>query len=91
VIQHTVRDYFGTLRRCYESGLGRDSHLMGDIILSFVIGPDGSVTQVENDGGNMPDEYVVTCVLRRLEKLRFPKPEGGVVKVVYPIAFTSEP
>lgn len=36
----------------------------------------------------LPDRAVVACVLAAFEKLTFPKPEGGIVTVVYPIQFS---
>lgn len=88
IVQHTVRDYFATFRRCYESGLGRDPNLLGDVVVRFTIEPDGKVSHAENDDGNMPDDYVVTCVLRGFEGLSFPKAEGAPLTLEYPIAFT---
>jgi hypothetical protein len=88
VVQHTVRDYFATLRRCYDSGLGRDPNLLGDVVVRFTIESDGKVSHAENDDGNMPDDYVVTCVLRAFEGLSFPKAEGAPLTLEYPIAFT---
>lgn len=89
VVQHTVRDYFATFRRCYESGLGRDPNLLGDVVVRFTIDSDGKVAHAENDGGNMPDDYVVTCVLRAFEALSFPKAAGAPLTLEYPIAFTQ--
>jgi hypothetical protein len=91
VVQHTVRDYFPTLRACYDSGRGRDPNLLGDVIVSFAIASDGKVTRAENDGGNMPDDYVVRCVLRTFETLAFPSAAGGPAIFEYPIAFTPRP
>ena len=39
----------------------------------------------------MPDEGVVTCVLSRLKRLRFPRPEAGHLTFVYPMQFEVEP
>ncbi|HVY29201.1 MAG TPA: AgmX/PglI C-terminal domain-containing protein [Polyangiaceae bacterium] len=88
VVQHTVRDYFATFRRCYVSGLGRDPNLRGDVVVRFIIQPDGKVSQAENDDGNMPDDYVVACVLRAFRALSFPQAEGAPLTIEYPIAFT---
>lgn len=37
----------------------------------------------------MPDKKVSACVVSRMLELVFPKPEGGVVTVVYPINFSA--
>jgi hypothetical protein len=36
---------------------------------------------------DLPDREVIRCVIAEYRKLQFPKPEGGVVTVVYPIVF----
>jgi len=51
----------------------------------FVIGRDGSVSNVGNGGSDLPDSGVVSCVLSAFYGLSFPQPEGGIVTVVYPI------
>ena len=37
-----------------------------------------------------PDTSVVSCVVARFSELKFPKPNGGIVRVVYPIIFSPE-
>ncbi len=39
----------------------------------------------------MPDAKVVDCVVAVVKKLKFPKPDGGTVTVVYPFAFSPQP
>lgn len=50
-----------------------------------MIGPDGKVTSAEDFGSNMPDLEVRACVVEAFKALSFPKPEGGIVTVIYPI------
>lgn len=99
VIQRIVRASFGDLRKCYEDGLRRNPNLAGRIAVRFVIGWDGSVTEASEvgpQGGSpsspastpMPDRAVVSCVLHEFTKINFPRPEGGIVTVVYPIQFS---
>lgn len=88
VIQRIVRQNFGRFRLCYEGGLRNNPNLQGRVSVSFVIGRDGSVGSVGNAGSDIPDGGVVSCVVRSFYGLSFPQPEGGVVKVTYPIMFT---
>lgn len=44
-------------------------------------------TRAQQDEPRFPDAEVVRCVAERFAKLAFPKPEGGIVTVVYPIVF----
>jgi hypothetical protein len=85
VIQRIVRQNYGRFRMCYEQGLGRNPNLQGRVSARFVIGRDGSVSNVGNGGSDLPDSGVVSCVLSAFYGLSFPQPEGGIVTVVYPI------
>lgn len=87
VIQRIVRQNFGRFRMCYDQGLGRNPNLEGRVSARFVIGRDGSVSNVSNGGSDLPDSKVVSCVVSAFYGLSFPQPEGGIVTVVYPIMF----
>jgi len=87
VIQRIVRQNFGRFRLCYESALRNNPALRGTVVVRFVIGRDGRVANVSGSG-NLPDEAMVSCVVRAFYGLSFPQPEGGIVNVSYPIAFT---
>ena len=85
VIRRIVRQNFGRFRLCYEQGLGRNPNLEGRVTVRFVIGRDGAVSNVANGGSDLPDSSVVSCVVKAFYGLSFPKPEGGIVTVQYPI------
>jgi hypothetical protein len=85
VIQDAVRAHYGTFRKCYEEGLGRNAELKGRVSARFVIGLDGSVSNVSNGGSDLPDTTVVSCVLQAFYGIQFPQPKCGIVTVVYPI------
>jgi hypothetical protein len=87
-ILKVVRAQFGALRECYERGLGRNPKLAGRITTKFVIGGDGEVPLAKLLCTSMPDDITVECVVNAFRNLRFPAPDGGMVTVVYPIAFT---
>jgi Ca-activated chloride channel family protein len=88
-IQHLVRRQFGRMRGCYEAGLRRNASLSGRVTVRFVIGHEGTVTNVANGGSDLPDPEVISCVVRAFYGLVFPAPEGGIVTVSYPILFSS--
>jgi hypothetical protein len=90
VVQRVVRERFGAFRSCYEQGLPRNPDLVGVVRVRFVIDRDGTVTSAQDDGSTVPDAAVVNCVVNEYSKLSFPRPEGGIVTVVYPIDFHSE-
>jgi hypothetical protein len=87
VIQRIVRQNYGRFRSCYELGLSRNPNLEGRVQVRFVIGRDGTVSNVQNGGSDLPDAGVVGCVVGAYYGLSFPQPEGGIVSVVYPIMF----
>ena len=87
VVQRIVRQNFGRFRLCYEAGLRSNPSLQGRVSVRFIIQRDGGVTGV-NGGGDLPDAAVVRCVAAAFNGLSFPQPEGGLVTVEYPIAFT---
>jgi TonB family protein len=92
VIQRIVRQHFGAMRGCYESGLARDGKLSGRVTVRFVISREGRVTEAapvdpSNASPRLADPAVVACVVDAFAKLTFPAPDGGTVTVVYPINF----
>jgi hypothetical protein len=87
VVRRIVRQNFGRFRLCYENGLRRNPNLQGRVSVRFLIGADGMVADARNGGSDMPDGGVISCIVRSFVGLSFPKPEGGIVSVVYPIMF----
>lgn len=87
-IQRIVRQSFGRLRACYERGLQRNPDLEGRIAVKFVIDREGSVAMASAAERTLDDASVATCVVKAYEAMTFPKPEGGIVTVVYPVVFT---
>jgi pSer/pThr/pTyr-binding forkhead associated (FHA) protein len=87
VIQRIVRQNFGRFRLCYENGMRTNPNLQGRVAVKFVIDRAGSVTTSADGGSDLPDQGVVSCVVRGFQNLSFPQPEGGIVTVVYPIIF----
>ena len=89
VVQRILRQSFGRFRLCYENGLRKAPALAGQVAVHFVIDASGSVSRAERDPATtMPDDDVVSCVVRSLGNLAFPQPQGGPVDVVYPLTFS---
>jgi hypothetical protein len=86
-IQQIVRANFGAFRVCYEQGLAGNPKLQGKVTVKFVIERDGTVSAATDAGSDLPDPAVVACIVKGYETLKFPKPDGGRVTVVYPIMF----
>jgi beta-lactamase regulating signal transducer with metallopeptidase domain len=88
IIQQAVHANFGRFRRCYEDGLAKNPKLAGTVTVSYVIGLDGTTSQAADKESTMPDKDVVACIVRGFGNISYPKPEGGVVTVVYPVQFS---
>jgi hypothetical protein len=90
VIQRIVREHFELMRDCYLSGLARHPNLTGRVTVRFVISREGLVSLARDEGSDLPDAQVRDCVINAFTKLEFPKPEGGIVTVVYPILLAPD-
>lgn len=91
VIQKVIREQSHLLRACYVAGLEREPELTGRVVTRFVINREGAVSAAGvDDTSTLEDQEVRSCVTRVFLGLVFPKPEGGVVSVVYPIQFSPE-
>ena len=75
-------------RACYEEGLTRDSALVGRVSVKLEIDALGRVAEACDGGTDLPDEKVAGCVIREVQKLVFPPPQAGSVRVIYPIMFS---
>jgi hypothetical protein len=87
VIQRIVRQQFGRFRQCYEKALTANPTLAGKVTTTFTIRTDGSTEGVSTNS-DLADKDVATCVGKVFAILSYPQPEGGVVKVSYPIFFS---
>jgi hypothetical protein len=87
VIQRIVHQNFGRFRNCYTSALQTNPSLTGRVAVRFIIGRDGAVANSQDSGSDLPNQGVVSCVVRSFSNLSFPAPESGIVTVVYPIVF----
>ncbi len=89
VIQRIVRQNQGRFRNCYENGLRQNPSLTGRVAVRFIIGRDGEVSMSSDSGeSDMPDTGVRACVVKSFYGITFPAPQGGTVKVTYPLMFT---
>jgi len=85
VVQRRMR----SVQDCYEQELKRDPKLSGKIEIEFTIGSEGQVTDATVANNRMESNAVASCIVGRIRRWRFPKPEGGTVTVTFPFIFTS--
>lgn len=87
VVQRIIRQNLGRFRMCYDQARARTPQLQGSVTLRFVIGRDGSVTNVSNGGSDLNEASLLACVKTAYSGLSFPQPAGGIVTVVSPLLF----
>ncbi len=78
---------------CYKAASARNPNLHGTIDARSVVGREGDIENVSLDGSDFPNKKAIQCVRGVFDKLSFPQPEGGIVRVRYPLRFslTSAP
>jgi TonB family protein len=89
IIRRIVRARLSQMRFCYEKELANDPKLEGKITLSFAIDTEGNVANVQSDS-SLGNQAVESCVTGVFQRMVFPKPEGGIVTVRYPIVFSAQ-
>jgi hypothetical protein len=87
-LHRVVRQAFPQLLACYEDGLKKNPKLKGRILFDFVIKAEGGARDVKPNA-ELSDKSVVECATRIISGLPFPKPEGGMVTVTYPLLFSA--
>lgn len=87
-VQRIVWQNYGRFSACYEDGLKRNPGIEGKVSVHFVIGQDGTISSVANEGSDLPDAEVIACVERAFEGLTFPAPESGIVTVNHRMIFS---
>jgi TonB family protein len=91
IIRRVIRYNQPAVKACYDDALASDSTQAGDLVVDFVIAPDGHVdgASVSEASGNL-SSGLEKCVVGVVVGARFPAPEGGgTVHVSYPFAFAS--
>jgi hypothetical protein len=78
------------IRRCYERELMKGKKkLSGKITAQWNIKPNGRVSGARIKVNTLGSPKVAKCVLKEIKRIRFPKPKGGSVEIVYPFIFAS--
>lgn len=90
VIRRVIRHNVGRIRYCYERRLAANPKLQGKVVVRFVIGPQGNVTNALETSSTISDKDLSSCVVGAFRSMVFPKPKGGgIVIVSYPLVFAS--
>lgn len=89
-IQGTISKHLRSIQACYEKALKSNPSLYGKIVISFTIGPKGTVTSAKIVSATIADYQMQADVLAVIRRMKFPKPAGGgSITVSYPFIFRS--
>jgi hypothetical protein len=92
-IQRVISRVMSQIKYCYEKELNKDPNLEGKLVASWVISGSGDVqsaNMAQNTFSGASAQPVEQCVLRIIQRLKFPSPKGGgQVFVTYPFVFSS--
>ena len=90
VIAAYIKSRLGEILYCYERQLSAQPDLYGKVAVKFTIGGTGGVETQRIGETTLKSATVEGCILQRVGKWNFPKPEGGTkVLVTYPFLFKS--
>jgi hypothetical protein len=74
VITSVVQANMDRFHVCHGAGLPKSATISGEVLVTFVIEPDGHVSGPRDAGGTFPDDAVRRCIVRAVAQLSFPKP-----------------
>jgi len=75
---------------CYRRSLQKVPGLWGRMLLRFHVTERGKVDEAFQAGTQFPDPRMSQCVLRTARRLSFAKPEGGDLRFVVGLRFSSD-
>ncbi|HEV8320584.1 MAG TPA: AgmX/PglI C-terminal domain-containing protein [Myxococcota bacterium] len=90
IIRRVIRKHKNEIKYCYEKELTKKPDLHGKVKISFVIAPTGAVAKANSTESTLGNPAVDACVVDKVLRFIFPKPEGGgIVEVSYPFVFNA--
>ena len=87
-IGKVVKRRVKAIKSCYEKQLKRNPDLSGKVKVQFTILGSGRVGEVQALEDTMGEPAVAQCIVSRVKRWRFPKPDGGSVTVAFPFVFS---
>ncbi len=84
LIRKPIRAKLPQIRACYEKALEKDPKLEGKVVVKFVIGKDGKVS--ESSGTGLP--VVADCVANVVKTIAFQPNMPEPATVSYPFVFS---
>jgi hypothetical protein len=88
-INRVVQANRAAIKYCFETALQRAPKLEGAINVQWRIDRKGNVSTTRVAKSTLGDAKVEGCILRQIQRWKFPEPDGGEVDVVYPFIFRA--
>lgn len=91
VIAATVKENRKAARKCYEDARKDLKDLKGDVVIHFVLDPEGKVKKAElnQERSTLKSPAVVDCVIGVIKAIQFPKSSRAMETTAnYPFNFT---
>lgn len=79
-ISQVIKRRQTNIQRCYEREIKKNPSASGKVVVSFTIGTAGRVTNAKSVSDSVGGG-VGNCVASEIQRMRFPRPEGGEVIV----------
>lgn len=91
VITSVIQANTNRFRVCHGAGLPQSATISGEVVVTFVVQPDGHVSGPRDAGGTFPDDAVRRCIVRAVAQLSFPRPPlGSAQQVTIPIMLQAD-
>ncbi len=74
VISTVIQAHMDLFHVCHGAGVPKSATISGQVLVAFVIEPDGHVSGPRDVGGTFPDDAVRRCIVSAVAQLSFPKP-----------------
>jgi len=88
VIARVIRSHQHEIKYCYEVELQKNPSLSGKVAVVFTIDPTGVVSDTKVSDTSLHNSATEQCMLARIQRWRFPEPQGGgEVNVTFPWFF----
>ena len=85
-----IQKRIGRIQACYEKRLQKGGKkTSGKITAEWTIATNGKVKRARSKLDTLGDPKVASCLLREIKKMKFPRPKGGEVVVVFPFMFSA--
>jgi outer membrane biosynthesis protein TonB len=88
-IRQVVHLHASEVRECYQAERKIKPGIGGRVIASFLIDVTGAVSHAQILQTTLKNSNVENCMINRMTRWHFPRPDHGEVKVTYPFMLSA--